>query len=761
MNNKSTNGKITSNLRWIRKRELWFFMMVPVWLMGLRAYWKTCFLPMHDKILKLWQVNGSLWLTQYLALVSRIIILWIGGEAYKETTSSVRVGLSRQGLPLLLPGPLRKIFLLIKGEDQAFALKVIRVTLSTLSVYRVIGCVPTPKLSTITDGFSGVNATLAFWEVSQAVNMVAKSLVLSQASWRYLSESAGPNFKKSTWSAGLDALAFLYHPLVWWHWLSIAFVQRAWVLLMWNLFTIMVSLPVVPLLIVVGKMPRKLGKLVTLFEARGKVRIVAVTDWWTQALLSPLHTAIFNILKTIPQDGTFDQLGPVHRLLTYVRASGSPVYSYDLSAATDRLPIAFQVQVLKSFGIPYADSWAALLVSRPWYLKDQPIKYSVGQPIGALSSWAMLALSHHILVQIAAARTGVKGWFTHYALLGDDIVIADEGVAKCYLSLMQSLGVSINLSKSFEMVSGTLEFAKRWISPTLGDLSPMGPGLILAVIRNPRMLSTLIQDALNREFVFSSRVVGDLNRIMKFLRPSSWAKKFRNPILSSVIGPTGGLWDTASGLYFKAVWIGIFPHLMADKLTHLTELLFRDMALAQSAPEMGSVQTDRLVSNFWNEALLLGRNLWGWISAPLVLCSPAFWVYYDLALKGDEKLASFIEDSTTYYNKWSLMTRDLSGKLHPKAEPVRSVKALAMELVRDTFDSRLLDWNRKVAEVMLSYHTGLWASWDKYVSVETMLREDKERRDRNRSRNLFRKFYKVIPTNRSLVPVPSQASHKT
>jgi len=247
---------------------------------------------------------------------------------------------------------------------------------------------------------------------------------------------------------------------------------------------------------------------------------------------------------------------------------------------------------------------------------------------------------------------------------------------------------------------------------------------------------------------------------MKFLRPSSWAKKFRNPILSSVIGPTGGLWDTASGLYYKAVWIGIFPHLMADKLTHLTELLFRDMALAQSAPESGSVQTDRLVSNFWNEALLLGRNLWGWISAPLVLCSPAFWVYYDLALKGDEKLAAFIEDSTIYYNKWSLMTRDLSGKLHPKAEPVRSVRALAMDLVRDTFDSRLLDWNRKVAEVMLSYHTGLWSSWDKYVAVETMLREDKERRDRNRSRNLFRKFYKVIPLNRSLVPISHETSHK-
>jgi len=176
----------------------------------------------------------------------------------------------------------------------------------------------------------------------------------------------------------------------------IAWAQKAWKLIAWNLLTILVTLPFAVPLLMIGKIPGRLGKLATLFEARGKVRVVAITDWWTQVLLKPLHSAIFDILKTIPQDGTFDQLGPVHRLMAFVRASGAPVYSYDLSAATDRLPIQFQVQVLDALGVSWSRHWSSLLVGRSWYLKNEPIKYAVGQPMGALSSWAMLAISHHI-----------------------------------------------------------------------------------------------------------------------------------------------------------------------------------------------------------------------------------------------------------------------------------------------------------------------------------------------------------------------------
>lgn len=63
--------------------------------------------------------------------------------------------------------------------------------------------------------------------------------------------------------------------------------------------------------------------------------------------------------------------------------------------------------------------------------------YSVGQPMGALSSWGMLALTHHFIVQVAANRLGTfPDGFKDYAVLGDDIVIANKAVANVYHSLM-------------------------------------------------------------------------------------------------------------------------------------------------------------------------------------------------------------------------------------------------------------------------------------------------------------------------------------
>lgn len=85
----------------------------------------------------------------------------------------------------------------------------------------------------------------------------------------------------------------------------------------------------------------------------------------------------------------------------------------------------------------------------------------------------MLAITHHLLVQVAASRCVLmgtklysKGWFIGYELLGDDIVIFDPQVAEQYLLLMSSLGVGINLSKSVVSTPPAgrpvvVEFAKR------------------------------------------------------------------------------------------------------------------------------------------------------------------------------------------------------------------------------------------------------------------------------------------------------------
>lgn len=224
-----------------------------------------------------------------------------------------------------------------------------------------------------------------------------------------------------------------------------------------------------------------LGKLGFKDEPGGKVRVFAMVDPWTQWMMEPLHKAVFNLLRCIPQDGTFDQLKPIERLLRKQRLTRSksgelaPLFSYDLSSATDRIPLSVQKALLSPFLTSWgAEVWGSLLVGRDYSCPAYPkagiahsmnVQYACGQPMGALSSWALLALVHHFLVQSAALAAGVTRpgiWFRDYAVLGDDIVIMGSAVAKEYRSIMNLLGVEIGDHKSLVSLTGSaLEFAKR------------------------------------------------------------------------------------------------------------------------------------------------------------------------------------------------------------------------------------------------------------------------------------------------------------
>jgi len=208
-------------------------------------------------------------------------------------------------------------------------------------------------------------------------------------------------------------------------------------------------------------------------EEPGKIRVFAMVNCITQTLMYPLHKWIFDQLRKISTDGTFNQIAPVERLIKRFKKERQFVASYDLSAATDRLPLLLQMDLLTHLmGDTLSTAWARLLVGRPYRLPKiaksynlgfNSVAYSVGQPMGALSSWAMLALTHHALVQLAAHRVlpHHEGWFLFYAVLGDDIVIGDKLVAAEYLRIMETIGVEVGLAKSMVSTSGSLEFAKR------------------------------------------------------------------------------------------------------------------------------------------------------------------------------------------------------------------------------------------------------------------------------------------------------------
>lgn len=210
-------------------------------------------------------------------------------------------------------------------------------------------------------------------------------------------------------------------------------------------------------------------------EAAGKARLFALIDSITQSILAPLHDYLFKVLEAIPNDGTFNQDESVIRSMAKAQSTGQ-AFSFDLTAATDRLPAALTAAILESLtGRPIGESWLQMMTNRNFWFNGSkaeklgisagPYQYAVGQPMGGLSSWAGLAITHHWIVQIAALQAN-KGnsWYINYEVLGDDLVIFEADVAREYLKIMADLGTEINLTKSIQSPERPVfEFAKRTV----------------------------------------------------------------------------------------------------------------------------------------------------------------------------------------------------------------------------------------------------------------------------------------------------------
>jgi len=100
---------------------------------------------------------------------------------------------------------------------------------------------------------------------------------------------------------------------------------------------------------------------------------------------------------------------------------------------------------------------------------NKSLRWSVGQPLGLLSSFPSFSLWHHDIVQFSYSRIRArKGlpykFFREYRILGDDVVIFNREVAGEYQFLIESVfAISINMTKSVigDSRNSQIEFTKR------------------------------------------------------------------------------------------------------------------------------------------------------------------------------------------------------------------------------------------------------------------------------------------------------------
>jgi len=200
---------------------------------------------------------------------------------------------------------------------------------------------------------------------------------------------------------------------------------------------------------------RRLSKIE---DKEGKIREVAIGDYYSQSALLPLHNFLYKQLSNIRQDCTADQIKHFYTLENSIRNN---YHSVDLKAFTDRFPIDINHRILVVwFGQEYADAWKYLMIGTPFDYKGFDVSYATGNPMGMYSSFNTTALAHHFLVWKACKNANLNWRRSRYMLLGDDIVIANDSLAREYKKILAEWDIEIQYSKTHISPHG-FEFAKQ------------------------------------------------------------------------------------------------------------------------------------------------------------------------------------------------------------------------------------------------------------------------------------------------------------
>lgn len=483
-----------------------------LWLVGKPHVHSRSINPAANFLVQLFEKTSLLTVCKYLKVSYIVTLKYLSGEKLTSTGElGLRVRLS-SGLPSWFP-LLWRVW--IRRRDVAG----IRFVLSLLYSYKTMDPPVKADLSTISsapwegdassfDDFSGkllrfLRGTSVFWfqellptfysAVTSGCSTptISGGLLVNAIAWFV---KGGVDTSLGAWIAQIFVPPELQKEMDW-SWTNYLHgVARRWrrnkslwaldvlVSPIEMLFSIWHSVESKPSLYegIISSFPMRLGRLASFSDGGGKSRVIAIPDFWTQLVLKPLHNLLMDLLKLFPQDATFDQDG---KLNEFAKRDYKTVYSLDLKAATDLIPFQLYQAVLKHLiGQTLASLWVRLLTERhydivlgcPSDAAVDSVRYTRGQPMGALSSWPAMALVHHCLVLFAAFRANLGiGTFKDYLVLGDDVVIASESVALEYLRVCEELGVTISLAKSFvSKETGLLQFASQ-VYLGVTNLSPV------------------------------------------------------------------------------------------------------------------------------------------------------------------------------------------------------------------------------------------------------------------------------------------------
>lgn len=197
----------------------------------------------------------------------------------------------------------------------------------------------------------------------------------------------------------------------------------------------------------------EVGRIGLIQEPGYKLRAVANPGRVFQKVLEPFGKVLFDILKNLPWDCTFNQDKADIAISTRL-AAGKFVHSVDLTGATDYFPLVLQEAVLRHVfqSFPeYVDLFLEIS-QMDWSvpsdlareLGSRTLRWSKGQPLGLFPSFASFALTHGILLLGLLGREYDDQFF----ILGDDVVILDDDLYHSYRDALRQLDCPVSESKT-------------------------------------------------------------------------------------------------------------------------------------------------------------------------------------------------------------------------------------------------------------------------------------------------------------------------
>jgi hypothetical protein len=253
-------------------------------------------------------------------------------------------------------------------------------------------------------------------------------------------------------------------------------------------------------------------------EPWAKTRPFAICDYFSQSALLGFHNFLFSWLRKQKEDGTFRQefVSEAIRGWTVKTRSNRKhrTESADLSDATNSIPVEIQGEVVRAIaGKDFAVNWLKVMTNRRFKLPTgDDISYNTGQPMGLLSSWAMLAVWHHITVRtcllyLKKVRFNASPM---YYVIGDDVSMKGTDLFNIYKEYVGTVqGVGISKVKGYHMETQTsdnpipdiqvdfmhtAELAKR-VFCNGQEITPVPPNEVLTAFEDssqfPDLLSSL------------------------------------------------------------------------------------------------------------------------------------------------------------------------------------------------------------------------------------------------------------------------------